>query len=172
MNFMIVSKQTVDALYELIKQCFAENRLLDRCVSVLGVKFACNQSSGLIHKHIAHYFPNLSDKIGESTLERYNIPVVYGETPAGAEDYSSVAEIIHTVNQSVLDFQSMMMGVCRIALDNNDIHVYANLIELLRNVNLVVEQTILLSDKIDLYGDNIMAFDHDIKDFWILEDYQ
>lgn len=167
---MIVSKQTVDALYELIKQCFVENRLLDRCVSVLGVKFACNQSAELIHKGIAHYFPALSDKIGESTLERYNIPVVYGETPSGAEDYFSVAEIIHIVNQRVIDFQSMMMGVCRIALDNNDIHVYANLIELLRGVNLIVEQTILLSDKIDLYGDNITAFDHDVKDFWILED--
>lgn len=167
---MIVSKQTIDALYELIKECFSVNRFVDRAVSVLGTKFACNQSAGLCHVGIAHYFPALSDRIGESTLERYNIPVVYGETPVGAEDYSSVAELIHAVNRCVLDFQSMMMGVCRIALDNNDIHVYANLIELLRDVNLIVEQTILLSDKIDLYGDNITAFDHDVKDFWILED--
>ena len=167
---MIVSKQTIEALYELIKQCFVENRFLDRAVSVLGVKFACNQSAGLIHHGIAHYFPALSDKIGELTLERYNIPVAYGETPSGTDDYNSVAEIIHAVNRHVIDFQSMMMGVCRIALDDNDIHVYANLIELLRDVNHVVEQTILLSDKIDLYGDNITAFDHDVKDFWILEE--
>lgn len=168
---MIVSKNTQDALMELIKQCFVANRKLDRCVSVLGVDFACNQSANLIHLHIAHYFPALSDKIGELSLERYNISVLYGETPSGYEQYSTVTELIHYIEQLTIDFQSMFMGVCKIAMDNNDIHVYADLIELLKEYNVIVEQTILLGDKIDRYGeDRIMAFDHDIPDFWVLNE--
>ena len=134
---MIVSKQTQEALMELIKQCFVENRKLDRMVSVLGVDYACNKASGLIHKNIAHYFPNLSDKIGELCLERYNISVVYGETPAGAENYSSVTEILQSLEARVIDFQTMLMGVCNIAFTNHDLNVYADLISLLSFILLI-----------------------------------
>lgn len=167
---MIISKNTQDAVMELIKQCFFANRKLDRCVSVLGVDFACNQAANLIHQYIAHYFPTLSDKIGELALERYNISVVYGETPSGDEQYGTVTELIHYIERLTIDFQSMFMGVCKIAMDNNDIHVYSDLLELLKEYNVIVEQVILLSDKIDRYGeDRIMAFDHDILDFWIIK---
>lgn len=164
---MIVSKPTQDALMELIKQCFVENRKFDRMVSVLGVQFACNQSSSHIHQHIAHYFPQLSDRIGELCLERYNIPILYGETPSGVEGYSSVVEIIHAMESRVINFQSMFMGVAKIAFDNNDLNVYSDLLSLLADYNKIVEQVILLADKIDNYAE-IMAFDHDIDGFWIL----
>ena len=48
MNIM-VSDNTQKALFEIIKQCFIENRKLDRMVSLIGVKFACNKTSNLIH---------------------------------------------------------------------------------------------------------------------------
>lgn len=166
---MIVTKQTQDALMELIKQCFVENRKLDRMVSVLGVEFACNQAANLIHHNIAHYFPQLSDKIGELALERYNISVMYGETPSGAERFGTATEIILELEKRVLAFQSMFMGVCKIAMNNNDIHVYADLLPLLTDYNRIVEQCILLSDKIGYYKeDKLMEFDHDISHFWIL----
>lgn len=165
---MMVSKPTQDALMELIKQCFVENRKFDRMVSVLGVKFACNNSADLIHHGIAHYYPALSDSIGELCLERYNIPVVYGETPSGAEDFGGVKEIIFSMRDRSIEFQTMFMGACRIALDNNDFHVYADLSELLADYNRIVDQTILLADKIEEY-DSVMAFDHDADKFWKLE---
>lgn len=166
---MIVSQITQDALMELIKQCFIENRKFDRMVSVLGVNFACNKASSHIHQGIAHYFPQLSDMIGELTLERYNIPIVYGETPNGAEQFSSVGDIITEMEIRVIAFQSMFMGVMKIALDNNDINVYCDLLSLLTDYNKIVEQVILLKDKMDNYGeDKAMSFDHDIDSFWIL----
>lgn len=166
---MIVSKETQEALMELIKQCFVENRKFDRMVSVLGVEFACNQSANLIHQYIAHYFPQLSDKIGELCLERYNISVVYGETPKGDENFSRVTEIIGNMEKRVVAFQSMLMGVAKIAFDHNDINVYSDLLSLLSDFNKIVEQVILLVDKIGYYTEsNIMIFDHDIDKFWIL----
>ena len=168
---MIVSKNTQDALMELIKQCFVENRKFDRMVSVLGVKFSMNQTADHIHHGIAHWFPAFSDLIGQRTLERYNITVIYGETPSGAEDYDRASDIIAEVERRVIDFQTMFMGVCKIALDNNDIHVYADLMDMMEDVNEIVEQVILLNDKMGIYGDErIGAYDHDVPDFWILKE--
>lgn len=167
----IVTESTIKALYELISQCFYNNRKLDRMVSILSTKFAMNQTADRIHHSIAHWFPALSDIIGERCLERYNIAVVYGETPSGAEDYGRASDIIAEVERRVIDFQTMFMGVCKIALDNNDIHVYADLLDMLEDVNEVVEQVILLNDKMALYGeDRIGAYDHDAPDFWILKE--
>ncbi len=164
---MLVTQNTVNAITELIGECFRLNRILDRCVSVLGTKFAFNQSADLIHKGLAHYFPKLSDKIGETTLEYYNISVEYPATPEGKKDYSSVTEIIKEIEKEIISFQSMMMGCSKIAFENNDIHVYSELLELLQDVNKVTAQAILLSDKIDIYG-NSPVYDHDIPDFWLL----
>lgn len=166
---MIVSKESQDALMELIKQAFVENRKFDRLVSVLGVDFACNKASSYIHKGIAHYFPQLSDKIGELTLERYNISVIYGDTPKGDENFNSVGSIISEMEKRILNYQTLFMGVCKIALDHNDINVYADLLPLLSDYNKIVEQIILIADKYNQYGeDRIMSFDHDFPDFWLL----
>lgn len=168
---MMVSKPTQDAIFELIKAAYSANRFLDRCVSVLNVKFAMNQTANLIHHGIAHWFPALGDRIGEQTLERYNISVIYGATPSGAEDYDRASDIIAEVERRVIDFQTMFMGVCKIALDNNDIHVYADLLDMLEDVNEITEQAILLRDKMEVYGEErIGAYDHDVPDFWILKE--
>lgn len=164
---MLVTQGTIEAVTELIGECFKMNRHLDRLVSVLGVKFAYNQTANLVHHGIAHFYPALSDQIGELCLERYNIPVFYAATPEGGQDYSSVTEIIKDLEKVDIEFQSMMMGCVKIAFENNDIHVYANLLDLLEDVNKIVEQVILMADKIDIYKDN-PAYDHDIPDFWIL----
>lgn len=167
---MNVSKNTQEALMEFIKQCFVENRKLDRLVSVLGVKFVCNNMAKLIHLHISHYFPGLSDKVGELCLERYNIPVEYGETPSGYEDYTTVTEIIQVLQDRTIEFQNMFIGLCKVAFENNDLHVFANLQSLLKGYNYIVEQAILLNDKIHGYGEsNAISMDAHVTDwFWVI----
>lgn len=166
----LVSQATQDALMEFIKQCFMMNRFLDRAVSVLGVKFAMNQLANLVHHGLAHAYPNLSDIAGEKCLEAYNISVIYGETPRGDQDYSTVSECVREINKRTIDFQTLTIGVCKIAHDNNDLQVYANMLDILKKINEYVAQTILLEDKIEVYGNNIGAYDHDVKDFWILKE--
>ena len=166
---MNVTEKTIEALYALITECFKQNRFLDRFVSVLGVEFACNQAANLIHHNIAHYFPVLSDNVGERTLERYNITVKYGATPAGEQEYTSVTEMMQILEDDMIAFQNIYMGVMKIAWNNDDLQVYTDLGDLLEGVNRMVEQAILLNDKIKYYGeDKIMSFDHDIDKFWIL----
>ena len=164
---MIVTQATIDAVTELIGDCFKMNRHLDRLVSVLGVEFAYNNTADLVHQGIAHYYPVLADNLGERCLERYNIPVYYAATPEGGQDYTSVTVIIMDLEIVNIAFLSKMMGCCKVAFENNDIHVYAELLDLLEDVNKIVEQVILLSDKIDVYKDN-PSYDHHISSFWVL----
>ena len=164
---MIVTQATQKALMELISACFKENRYLDRLMSVLGVKFAYNNTANLVHHGIAHYFPNVADEIGEKCLERYNIPVYYEATPSGGQDYGSVSEIIKDLENHMIDFQIKIMAVCKIAQDNGDIHVYVDILDILEDFNKIVEQAILLSDKIDIYGTN-PSFDSHIREHFRL----
>lgn len=164
---MLVTQNTINAVMELIGECFYANRMLDRCVSVLGTDYVYNQTADLVHKNIAHFYPALADKISESCLERYNISVIYSATPEGNKNYGSITELIKDIEKINIDFQTMMMGCIKIAFENNDIHVYADLLDLLEDVSKIVEQVVLLADKIDIYGGN-PNFDAHVKDFWVL----
>lgn len=167
---MLVTQNTVNAVTELIGECFKMNRHLDRLVSVLGTKFAYNQTADLVHHGIAHAFPVWADKLGSECLERYNIPVYYAATPEGAQDYDTVIDIIKDLEKVVIEFQAMMMACAKITFENNDIHIYVDLLDLLEDVNKVVEEVVLMSDKIDNYGDNPSYDAHIKNNFWILRE--
>lgn len=166
---MNVSQQTIDAIYEVINQCFQLNRFCDSLVSVLGVKFAMNNTSDKVHHTICHFPPKLSDSVSETCLERYNIIVEYGETKRERSDYTSVEEIISTLETRLIEFQNMYIGAMKIAFENNDLHIYSELNKFIEELNKIVGQSILLKDKIGFYGEeNSMNFDHDIDTFWTL----
>lgn len=166
---MNISKETIEVCYELIRQCFENNRLLDRLVSVLGVKFAMNNTAELLHKGYAHKFPQISDEIGHRCLEAYNVDVEYGATAEGKQKYESVVEMIQVVVDTSIDFQNMLSGAVMTAQENQDINVYVELLDILKEFNPLVEQAILLNDKVKLYGDALYDFDAHIKDnFWVL----
>lgn len=168
---MNVSEATKKALYELITECFQYNRWFDRFVSVLGVKFACNNLANKIHPSYAHWFPVASDFIGDRCLETYNIMVEYGATDAGKQDYSSVTDMIYQMQNKVIEFQNMISAVAKTAFENDDLHIYAEIMVLLRVYRVRVENAILLNDKIGYYKEeNIMKFDNDVDTFWNIDD--
>lgn len=165
---MNVSNETINAIYQLISECFKENRYFDRYVTCLNVDFAMNNTSNLCHLQISHMFPILADKIGE-TIEKYNISIEYGATPEAKEIYSSPMEIIEKMENDCINFQNMFIGVTKIAFEHNDIQVYTELLDLLKDYNTTVEQVILLKDKADLYKDDWASYDAHIKNhFWVL----
>lgn len=164
---MLVSSKTVENLMYMVGECFKLNRVLDRCQSVIGVKFVYPVTAGLIHEHMAHWATAFADEIAEKTLERYNIPVIYYATPTGGKDYANIVEAIEDVETNIVNFQSMFMGCCKIAQENGDIHVYADLLDMLEEVNEVVEQAILMADKIHIYGEK-PSYDNHIKSWWFL----
>ena len=99
-----------------------------------------------------------------------DISVNYGDVPTMNKSYSSVKELLYELRDYVVEYQTELNGCYKIAFNNNDFHICADLIDIIKDHNNVVRQMILLCNKIDIYGDN-PSFDAHIKDnFWILGD--
>ena len=164
---MIVSQATVNAINELVTQCFTENRMLDAIVDTMIVKLKYPLAAELIHKDMAHAFPLIADELGEKCLQRYDISVKYGSTPAGVADYSSIFEVCQAIEGRMVDFQSMLIGACKIAQENGDYHVFVDLMDILEDFNPFVEQAMGILDQAKRYGDS-PSFDKNFEKYWIL----
>lgn len=162
-----ITQATVDAIQEMIKQSFLCNAIVDRCKSVLGVDLAYNNTSNKIHLGIGHIFPvQLGDGLGD-LIEGYNQSVIYGGIPIQDKTYSTVKEVLDDLLEVVVDYQNKLNKCAMIAFENMDIHTYTGILKLIEGYSPIVEQCILLVDKINLYGTN-PSFDTDIETFWIL----
>lgn len=169
---MYMSNSTKQALQELISLAYITNAKIDRMKSVLNAKFAYNQLGEKVHQFIAHYFSNgIGDALSEICLERYNIPVVFGGIPLMNQEYNSVMDVLVELQKNCQEFQIAICQCQRIADENNDKHISAELTEFIRDYNQIVDQTILFVDKIQMYKDNPM-FDADVDKFFILDNLE
>lgn len=166
---MNVSQKTIDAVQEMVDSSFQVTATIDRMQSVLNVKFACNNVAELIHKGMAHAYSGIfGDKIAE-TIEKYNISIWYGNVQRDKMEYDSVKQLLLDLQEIIIEYQNKLNMCTKIAFDEMDIHVYSDLLEIVKEHNAYVEQAILLVDKIELYGSNVASFDAHIKEhFWIL----
>lgn len=102
---MNVSNETITAIKELNGEFFAMNRWWDATVGVLGVTFVCEQSSRLIHEHIAHWYASEADVLNESrTIDFQNKFMAVRKIADSNDDILIVVEldkILRAVNEQV-----------------------------------------------------------------------
>ena len=162
-----ITQQTIDAIQEMVRQSFLCNAQIDRIKSVIGVNLAYNNTANKIHIGIAHAFPvQLGDSLGD-LIEGYNESVLYGDIPKQDKIYTNVKDALYDLLDIVLDYQNKLNKCAMIAFENMDIHTYSGLLNIVNGYSPIVEQCILLVDKINLYGDS-PNFDSDIDNFWNL----
>lgn len=162
-----ITQGTIDAVQEMVKQSFICNAMLDRIKSVLGVDLAYNNTANKIHLGMAHVFPvQLGDGLGD-LLEGYNKSIVYGGIPTQDKTYSTAKEALEDLLEIVVDYQNKLNKCSMIAFENMDTHTFSGILKLIDGYSPIVEQCILLVDKIRLYDEN-PSFDTDIETFWIL----
>ena len=162
-----ITQPTIDAVQEMVHQSFICNSVVDRLKSVLGVDLAYNNTANKIHLGIAHAFPvQLGDSLGD-LLEGYNQSVIYGGLPTQDKTYLTAKEVLDDLLEIIVDYQNKLNKCAMIAFENMDMHTYSGLIDIIKGYSKIVEQSILLVDKINLYGTN-PSFDTDIETFWIL----
>lgn len=162
-----ITPETIVAIQEMVKTSFTFNAITDRAKSILSAKFAYNQTGDKIHLEIGHKYPiEYADNLGD-LIEAHNVPIVYGDIPIQNTDYSSVKELLESLLEGSYEYQNKLNMCAKIAFENMDLHVYQGILPLIEMYNKIVEQYILLVDKINLYGDN-PSFDTDIESFWIL----
>lgn len=168
---MYITEDTHRTIQELISLTYKNNARIDRMKSELLAKFSYNETAEIVHEWIAHYFSNgIGDALSEICLERYNIPVVFGGIPIMNKEYGSVTEILYELLELVKEYQFALSKAIEVAVKNEDRNISADLLDFMRDYNLIVDQCILLVDKIDMYKDN-PSYDAHIKDhFFILKD--
>ena len=166
----IITQKTADALQEMVDESFLMTSKIDRMQSVLDSKLSYNNTANLIHHGLAHkYSGYFADEIADLGLQGYDIPVRYGNVPVENTDYASVKELLYDLRDNVLNYNRMLTGCYKVAEDNMDYAVVADLVPILQEHNKIVRQVILLCNKIDIYGDNPSFDQHITSGFWILE---
>lgn len=165
-----VTHETHLAVQELISLAYVTNAQIDRMKSVLVADLAYNETSDVVHEFIAHYFSNgIGDALSDKCLERYNISVIFGGIPIMDKVYSNVTEVIEELQDVCIDFQNAMSKCIEIAVKNGDRNISSDIIDFMVDYNQIVDQVILMNDKIHLYKDN-PTYDAHIKNHFFLLD--
>ena len=125
----IVTNETIAALQEMVTESFIMNARIDRMQSVLDADLSYNQTSFLINNGMAHrYSGYFADEVADLGLQGYDISVNYGDVPTMNKSYSSVKELLYELRDYVVEYQTELNGCYKIAFNNNDFHICADLI--------------------------------------------
>jgi ferritin len=162
----LIPEKVNNGLDKIVGKCFEGNRIADRGMSILAIKFAMNKSEEILHEKLAHLFPKLADKISSYQGDRNNL-TFYPETMSDNSDYSSPLEFFYKMLDYMQDLEALVSEIMD-SSDEEDIVTYIFLQKFMLDLIPVTSQCLLLVDKGENYKDNWMVFDHNISDFVIL----
>jgi hypothetical protein len=162
----LINENLNSELDTLVGQAFLGNRILDRAMSILNVKFVMNNSVKYLHTGFAHLYPLLADQISDYQGSRNNL-TGYPDTPADFSDYDTPLSFFEKLLDYQVNYEESVKEVVKTAMDLGDFTTEAFLKSYLLTLNKYTEQIILLRDKAKEYGNNHMAFDKDIKKFFL-----
>lgn len=165
----LITDDLNNSLNSLIGECFLGNRLLDRDVSLLSVKFVMNNCVKYLHESFSHRYPLLADMISSYQDSRNNLSV-YPATPEGSKDYASPLELFNDFYNYQIAFEESVKEVLGQAVESGDETTAEFLKQFLLVLSKYTNQVILLCDKAESYGNNYMDFDRDIKKFFIFKE--
>lgn len=155
------------ALEELVGHCFYCNRMIDRMMSILSVKFVMPNSESILHPNIAHWYPAISDLITEY-MDGRDSTTIYPATPIGNQDYEDPKTMFKEMLKLNLLFEDKIKATMDLVIEEKDYSTKVFLDSLLLKVLAMTSKIILLVDKAERYGDtdiDMMRFDDDIHNF-------
>ena len=162
----LIPENINNKLDEVVTKCFEGNRISDRAMSIISVKFAMNKTEKFLHAKLAHKFPALADQVSGYQDSRNNL-TFYGATPEDRTDYSSPSEFFEKILDFMYDLESLISEAIELAKEEDAV-TYSFMLSFLLDVSKVTSQCILLADKSVAYKEDWMQFDHNIEDFIIL----
>lgn len=165
----LISDNLNSQLNELVGKCFAINRMLDRGMSLLLVRWKLINASHTLHPKVAHAFPSslFADSISDYQASR-NMETIYPATPIGDKNYDTPLEFfVDFYNECVL-LQNMIYDAIDTALEEGD-HSTKTFLDGL--VSRLIPFTDLAQNLVDLvtqYGNDtfhLQVFDSVIDDY-------
>ena len=160
----LINDNVNNGLNQIIGECFALNRLCDRGMSELGVKFAMNNTVLLAHPRIAHVYPKIADVISDYQSDR-NCLSVYPATPLDETDYQSPTDFFEKLLDGMTDLESLCYDVLNKAQEDSDMTTVVFLQSFINLLIPITSQCLLLVDKCELYKENWAMFDADAELF-------
>ena len=146
----LISEKLNNMLCEIIGECFAINRKLDRGMSLLDTKFAMKNTAALLHPGLAHVFlgSKFADGIGDYIGSRNNL-VYYPATPIGDKDYIAPLEFVKDFYTHMINLQTMTYDAIDEAVEEGDYSTKVFLDGFLKNI---VEYTDIAQTLIDVFN--------------------
>ena len=146
----LISEKLNNMLCEIIGECFAINRMLDRGMSLLDTKFAMKNTAALLHPGLAHVFlgSKFADGIGDYIGSRNNL-VYYPATPIGDKDYIAPLEFVKDFYTHMINLQTMTYDAIDEAVEEGDYSTKVFLDGFLKNI---VEYTDIAQTLIDVFN--------------------
>lgn len=163
---MLISKKTSDSLDILYGQFFNLNSLLDNVVSFMLNEWAMVQASEICHKNLAHSMPVLADDLSE-IKDNYDIRSIRTEVPKHNETFVDLQQMFDFVYSEFEATYKMIVLTTKVAFDEGDINVYADLMAFVSKFNKVFGQILTLKNKAE-QGLDFDTFDDRIKNWGIV----
>lgn len=165
----LISERLNNQLNELIGKAFSINRMLDRGMSLLMVRWKMIESSRILHPAVAHAYPGdkFADSISDYQASR-DMESIYPATPIGNREYEFPIDFFKDYLAENIEFEDMIKDAVDMAVEDGDHTTKVFLDGLL---NRLVPYTALSQDLVDLVEmcDNdkfkLMMLDSDIDDY-------
>lgn len=162
----LISETINNKLDEIVTKCFEGNRIADRGMSVLSVKFVMPKTEKFLHDKLAHLYPHLADLVSAYQSSRNNL-TIYGLTPEDKTDYVDPLEFFDRMVQYMMELEALISEGMHLSRDE-DCTTFSFLSQFILEVSKVTAQCLLLSDKASQYNGEWHLFDHNIKDAIII----
>lgn len=117
----LIKEPLNNTLNALVGKCFAINRMLDRGMSLLNVRWKMVQTERILHPKMAHAFTGdlFADGISGYQASRSN-ETIYPATPIGDKEYNTPLDFFNDVLATLLDFQDTLYDAYDEANDTGD----------------------------------------------------
>jgi hypothetical protein len=150
---MALDKVVSASLDDMVGKCFEINRMLDRAVSILAVKFNMPRTSDLVHHHLAHPIigTDYGDSIGDYKT-KMNELTVYKATPVGDTDYTSPLEIFVRYQKMIFDLRNTAYDAFEDAQEAKDHETRVFVDGFISRLDVLVDQAQTLVDMFTDYG--------------------
>lgn len=149
---MLISEETSKALDILYNQFFNLNSLYDNAVSYMLNEWCMPNASEIIHKNLAHTFPVMADMISE-IKDNYDEKSIRTYIPTHDEEYSTLSEMMDELYRYCANTYEMIKVASKVAMDNGDLNVLADLVDFTSKFNKIMGQVITLKGKAEQIND-------------------
>lgn len=155
-----MSKGLIDArlnnkLNELVGECFAINRMLDRGMSLLNVRWKMVNTEKILHPKMAHAFTgdDFADGISGYQAKRSN-ETIYPATPTGDKEYNSPLDFFYDILGTLLKFQDTLYDAYEMSKEIGDYTTKKFVNKIIENLVDYVDMAQLLIDLMENFGND------------------